>query len=182
MVGLVLTTIKGLTFNSENYKEALDILIDIYRNSQVLISGHMKTLVKINNIKNMENSEALSKLYNDIENCFRNLKSLKIESSTMAIYLFRFWKKKIPDELNMIISSKFSWTLELKLKYFNKELQAEETCVTFKSTSSEKDKVKDKTRAGYTVSCLLSESLWMGNLKICLLSRKLQSFPVQKSD
>ena len=59
----------------------------------------------------------------------------------------------------MIISSKFSWTLELKLKYFNKELQAEETCVTFKSASSEKDKIKDKSRSGYTVSCLHSESL-----------------------
>ena len=45
----------------------------------------------------------------------------------MAIYLFR--SGKIPDELNMIISRKFSgkvWTLELMLKYFNKELQAKE--------------------------------------------------------
>ena len=94
MVGLVLTTIKGLTFNSENYKEALDILIDIYRNSQVLISGHMETLVKINNIKNMESSEALSKLYNDIENCFRNLKSLKIENSTYGYLLTPLLKEK----------------------------------------------------------------------------------------
>ena len=50
------------------------------------------------------------------------------------------------------------WTLELMLKYFNEELQAKETCVPFKSTSNEKDKVKDKNRAGYTASCLHSES------------------------
>ena len=51
----------------------------------------METLVKINKVKNMENLEALQKLYNDIENCMRNLKSLKIESSTYGyIYLFRF--------------------------------------------------------------------------------------------
>ena len=70
-------------------------------------------------------------------------------------------KEKIPDELNMIISRKFSgnvWTLELMLKYFNEELQAKEICVPFKSTSSEKDEVKDKNRAGYTVSFLHSES------------------------
>ena len=61
----------------------------------------------------------------------------------------------------MIISRKFSenvWTLELMLKYFNEKLQAKEIGVPFKSTSNEKDKVKDKNRASYTVSCLLSES------------------------
>ena len=40
------------------------------------------------------------------------------------------------------------------LKYFNEELQVKEICVPFKSRSSEKDKVKDKNRAGYTASCL----------------------------
>ena len=44
------------------------------------------------------------------------------------------------------------------LKYFNKELQAKEICVPFKSKSSEKDEVKDRNRAGYTASCLHSES------------------------
>ena len=59
----------------------------------------------------------------------RNLKSLKIESSTYGYLLIPLLKGKIPDELNMIISRKFSgkvWTLELVLKYFNKELQAKE--------------------------------------------------------
>ena len=59
----------------------------------------------------------------------RNLKSLKIESSTYGYLLIPLLKGKIPDELNMIISQKFSgkvWTLELMLKYFNKELQAKE--------------------------------------------------------
>ena len=161
MAGQALATISGLTLNSENYKEALNILIDRYGNPQVLISAHMETLVKINKVKNMENLEALRKLYNDIENCMRNLKSLKIESSTYGYLLIPLLKEKIPDELNMIISRKFSgnvWTLELMLKYFNEELQAKEICVPFKSTSSEKDKVKDKNRAGYTASCLHSES------------------------
>ena len=47
----------------------------------------------------------------------------------------------------MIISRKFSGnvgTLELILKFFSEELQAKEICVPFKSTSSEKDKVKYK--------------------------------------
>ena len=82
MAGQALATISGLTLHSENYNEALAILIDRYGNPQVLISAHMKTLVKINKVKNMENLEALGKLYNDIENYIRNSKSLKIEIST----------------------------------------------------------------------------------------------------
>ena len=42
-----LTTISGLTLNSENYKETLETLIDRYGKPQVLISGHMETLIKI---------------------------------------------------------------------------------------------------------------------------------------
>ena len=161
LAGQALATISGLTLNSQNYKEALDILIDRYGNPQVLITAHMETLVKINKVKNMENLEALWKLYNVIDNCIRNLKSLRIESSTYGYLLVPLLKEKISDELNMIISRKFSgnvWTLELMLKYFNEELQAKETCVPFKSTSNEKDKVKYKNRAGYTASCLHSES------------------------
>ena len=56
-------------------------MIDRYGNPQALISAHMETLVNINKVKNMENLEALRKLY-DIENCKRNLKSFKIYSST----------------------------------------------------------------------------------------------------
>ena len=57
----------------------------------------------------------------------RNLKSLKIESSTYGYLLIPLLIEKIPDELNMIISRKSSgnvWTLELMLKCFNKELKA----------------------------------------------------------
>ena len=69
-------------------------------------------------------------------------------------------KEKTPEELNMIISEKFSgnlWTLELMLEYLNKELQAKEIFVPFKSTSKEKDREKIKKRAGYTASCLHSK-------------------------
>ena len=111
LAGQALATISGLTLNSQNYKEALHILIDRYGNPQVLISVHMETLVKINKVKNMENLEALRKLYNDIENCIRNLKSLRIESSTYCYLLIPLLKEKIPDELNMIISRKFSGIL-----------------------------------------------------------------------
>ena len=45
----------------------------------------------------MENLEALRKPYHDIENCIRNLKSLKIQMSTYGYLLIPLLK--IPDEL-----------------------------------------------------------------------------------
>ena len=57
----------------------------------------METLIKINKVKNMENLEALQKLYNDIENCIQNMKSLKIESSTYGYFLVPLSKEKVPD-------------------------------------------------------------------------------------
>ena len=82
-------------------------MIDRYRNPQVLTSARIETLVKINRVKNIENLEVLRKRYNDIENCIRNLASLKTESSTYGL-LIPLLKEKTPGELNMIISQKFS--------------------------------------------------------------------------
>ena len=147
MAGQALATISGLTLNSKNCKEALDILSDRYRNPQVLISAHIETLVEINKKENMENLEVLWKRYNDIENCIRNLESLKTEISTYGYLLSPLLKEKTPGELNMIISQKFSgnvWTPGLMLKYHNKELQAKEIFVPFKSTSNDKDREKIK--------------------------------------
>ena len=54
----------------------------------------METLIKINRVKNMENLEALRKLDIDIEHCMRNLKSLKIGSSTYGYFLIPLLKEK----------------------------------------------------------------------------------------
>ena len=42
LVGQASATISGLTLNSENYKEALDIFIDRYGSPQILISAHVQ--------------------------------------------------------------------------------------------------------------------------------------------
>ena len=107
LAGKALAAISGLKLNSENYKEALDILIDRYRNPQVLISARIETLVKINKVKNMENLEVLRKRYNVIENCIRHLESLKTGSSTYGYLLIPLLKEKTPGELNMFISQNF---------------------------------------------------------------------------
>ena len=45
--GQSLATISGLSLSSENYKEAIEILTNEYGNTQVLVSAHMDSLLKI---------------------------------------------------------------------------------------------------------------------------------------
>ena len=84
-------------------------MIDRYRNPQVLTSARIETLVKINKVKNLENLEVLQKRYNDIENCIRNLESLKTESSTYGYLLIPLLKEKNSRGTKYDYFSKIFW-------------------------------------------------------------------------
>ena len=93
-----------------------------YGNTQVLVSAHMDSLLKITKIRDFNDLEGLRKLYNDIESFVRNLKSLKIETTTYGFLLIRILKERLPDDLIILISKKFAgelWTLDTLLKYCN---------------------------------------------------------------
>ena len=130
--GKALSCVKGLTLSSENYQQALDLLKDRFGNPQVLISAHMDKLIKIKRVKGMDNLESLRKLYNEVETCLRNLKSLKVEQATYGCLLISILKDKLPEELLVTISRGFGgdqWTLEGFMKFFDSELKAKENCM-----------------------------------------------------
>ncbi|XP_066930926.1 uncharacterized protein [Clytia hemisphaerica] len=131
LVGEALDSIKGLTLNSDNYKEAIEILCERYGNEQVLISSHMQSLLRIQKIRSKDNIKSLRTLYNHVESCVRNLKALKLEAKGYGSLLIPILKEKLPDELKIVISRKFGssiWTLDLLLTYLNEELRAQENC------------------------------------------------------
>ena len=101
--GEALAAISGLTLTSDNYQEAVQVLKDRFGNEQVLISAHMESLLKINKIKSVDNMKGLRMLYNHAENCMRNLKSLKLDTSGYGSLLIPILKDRLPDEINMII-------------------------------------------------------------------------------
>ena len=156
--GPALGTISGLTFSSANYKEAITILTERYGNHQVLISVHIDSLLKMKKVKNMENLNGLRKLYTNVENCVHNLKILKVETSTYGCLFIPILKKKLPDELLVIISRKFAgnvWVLDELLKHFLEELQAKESCVSYlKNQHTE----SEKSKHGFTASGFYSEN------------------------
>lgn len=156
--GEALDSIKGLNLNSENYKEAIDILCERYGNEQVLISAHMQSLLKIQKIRSKDNIKSLRTLYNHVESCVRNLKALKLEAQGYGSLLIPILKEKLPDELKIVISRKFGssiWTLDLLLTYLNEELRAQENCTTSVGSKSERT---DESEQLFSASGLFSNT------------------------
>lgn len=149
-----LSAVSGLSLCSENYLEAIKILQGRYGNEQVLIQAHMSSLWKLKKIRRKDDVKGLRKLYDDVENCVRNLKALKVDTPGYGSLLIPILRERLPDEILMMISRQFGdsvWTLEHLLKYFHQELRALENCIKSGSESSDPAKHFD-----FTASNLLS--------------------------
>ena len=77
-----LQSINGLSLNATNYKEAIEILHERYRNKQVLTNAYMEKLDKLPSVTPSNNFNGLRKMYVQIEVCVRNLKTLNIDIAT----------------------------------------------------------------------------------------------------
>ena len=100
---------------------------------QVLIPAHVKFLLKIKKIVNKDDIKGIHDLFNHVESCVRDSKSLKLESEDFGCILITILFEKLSDELNIIISRKFgsaTWTLDRVLEYLHEELRAQENCVS----------------------------------------------------
>ena len=94
MSGCALATISGLTLSSAKDREAINLLKNSFGNPQVQIPAH----IKIKRVKFMDNVELLRKLYNDIEICVRNLKTLDAPTHTYGSLLLPILNERIPEE------------------------------------------------------------------------------------
>ena len=124
-------SVSGLTLSSQNYKKAISILQKRFGNPQVLISAYMDSLLKLKKVENSDDVVNLRQLYNDVENCVRNLKCLDVETSTYGCLFIPILKARLPDDLILLISRKFEenvWTLDRLLKFVSDELIAKEIC------------------------------------------------------
>lgn len=123
-------TISGLTLNSANYKEAIQLLQKRYGNTQVLINAHMKNFVQLQQVQN-DDVEGLRRLYNQVETSVRNLKTLKVDTSSYGCLLVPLLNEKIPSEISIMLARKFKddiWTLDEMIEIIQQELAAKERC------------------------------------------------------
>ena len=128
--GPALSTITGLALTNNNYNIAINLLRERYDNKQLLISSHMRTLLSLERVTNIQNIPALRRIYDNLEIQIRSLENLGITSLMYGPLLVPVLMQKIPQELNIIISRSFNetdcWDISVVLKVLKSELQARE--------------------------------------------------------
>lgn len=106
-MGYAFQSINGLSLNSTNYKQAIEILHERYLNKQVLIRAHMQKLDKLPRIKSSNDINGSRKIYDQTEACWRNLKALDIDNATYGAILVSFLNGKLPLEIRVILARNF---------------------------------------------------------------------------
>ena len=108
LTSLVSDCISGLILTGQNYKEALMILKKRYANPQVIISAHMESLVKLPDVRDVNNVTSLQKNDDRVESSIQKLKSVGINPDSYGSLLTALLTEKLRSELRMIIAGKFS--------------------------------------------------------------------------
>ena len=96
-------TIAGLALTKDNYKVAVDLLRERYRNKQVIISSHMETLLKLLRVNFVSNIKRVRLVYDQIEIKIRSLQALGIKAESYGSLLIPVVMKKIPEEFRLVI-------------------------------------------------------------------------------
>ena len=121
----------------------------------------MDSLLKLKKVENSDDIVNLRQLYNDIENCVRNLKCLYVETSTYGCLLISTLTVRLPDDQILLISRKFEGnvsTLDRLLKFISDELIAKETCGSIFNYKTKSHSNDNSNRGQYTANSLLSDS------------------------
>ena len=131
LAGEAAETISGLPITNENYREALESLHKRFGDEEVIITKHIDALVELPKITSCEDLRKLRSQYDKTEATVRSLKGIGIAPSSYQTILAPMIMAKIPQELRLIISRKFSnkWDLQGILKEFGEELSLREKCV-----------------------------------------------------
>ena len=123
LVGEAKRAIQGISYDKENYQNAVDTLKSRFGNKQLRIAAHMKELQNINGVKSLNDVVNLRRMYDKLEMNITNLKELKVDVSTYGSLLIAIIFDRIPDELRVKISLEFGdddWTLDKSLELFKK--------------------------------------------------------------
>ena len=163
--GPALSAINGLSLTASNYAEAISILEDRFGNKQVLISSNMDKLLSIPSVHSAEDVVKIRDVYNKIETCVRNLKSLRIEKQQYGPVLVSVVMEKIPEEIRLIISRAMptdeEWNIDHFLDNLKREVESREMCYYMKGKRRSQTKPKSVVNEGvndgdFTGSTLLT--------------------------
>ena len=130
--GSARAAVDGLTLTDKNYDEAVKILRDRFGNKQLLISANMKKILSIKAVCNSSNIEKIRVMFNDVEACVRNLRSLNVAQTQYGQALISIIWEKLPGDVQLVITRQMpvdkEWEIEVFLDTLKKEVESREIC------------------------------------------------------
>ena len=164
--GSASNAIAALALTNDNYQTALDLLNERYDNKQLLISTHMKNFLKLEQVKDIKNIDALRQVLDNITIQKRSLENLDITANMYGPLLIPVILSKLPDELNLILSREFNdkdcWDITPVLDILKKEIKAREK--TFVNSTDDDDEYENIVSKKFTAQTLFTSSKRENNL------------------
>ena len=110
-----------------NYGDAFKILQERFGHIQVLISAFMQQFVSLPKFKSANDTSGLRKLFDEVENSVRNLKTLSVDPDTYGSLLVPLINEKLPNDFKLLIAHQIDsdvWSLSKLLKHLKNEIEA----------------------------------------------------------
>ena len=152
--------ILGLNVAADNYKQALDTLVQRYGNKQLLISTHIDQLLSIKPILNLYDVKKLRESFDKIESNVRNLKTLNVDAKQYGPVLASIIMSKLPNEICLLISRAMplnrEWDVEIVMNHFQRELEPRDRSGFLASTNLETRGQRYQQNETYTTSALFA--------------------------
>ena len=130
--GTAQAAVNGLTLTDSNYDEAVTILRDRFGNKQLLISANMDRLLSIKPISDVNDVGQISGMFNDIETCVRNLRSLEVDEQQYGQALISIIWRTLPSEMQLVMSRQLpvneEWETDVFLEVLKREVESREIC------------------------------------------------------
>ena len=139
LVGEAKRAIQGISYDKDNYQNAITSLKARFGNKQLRISAHMKELQNIVGVRSLSDISGLRKMYDALEMNITNLKELDVDVSTYGSLLIAIIFDRIPEQLRIKISLDFGdddWTLDRSMELIKSELEARERSTAIGGASS----------------------------------------------
>ena len=107
---------------ADNYKQALDNIVQRYSNEQLLISIHINQLLSIKPILHLRDVKKLRETFDKIKSNVRNLKTLNVDPNQYDPVLVLIIMSKLPNKTRLLISRAMllnrEWDVEVVMNYF----------------------------------------------------------------
>ena len=107
---------------ADNYKQALDSIVQRYSNEQLLISTHINQLLSIKPILHLRDVKKLRETFDKIKLSVRNLKTLNVDPEQYDPVLVSIIMSELTNKIRLLISRamllKREWDVEVVMNHF----------------------------------------------------------------